>query len=226
MTRERKSLIAGVGVLIFTVILAGVAVTAHTNSEPEPEWLTVMNAETGQFQPAGDTYTLTLDGVDAQMLAFTDRPERQAQTWDTIAFLDYWASEFGDDSPNAVVSADGVRVAVTLSDPRVGMSAGDDGAVTPSAGAVTFTATPLPGPEPPTSLINQPTLFIDFTSLRPTVSSRIRFHPSPPGLTDYGVDGGTYGGDELAPNYVGDRQNGDVFDSVVPAPDSSPKLME
>ena len=41
------------------------------------------------------------------------------------------------------------------------MSARDDGAVTPSAGAVTFTATPLPGQEPPTSLITQPTLFID-----------------------------------------------------------------
>ena len=214
MTRERKSLIAGVGVLIFTVILAGVAVTAHTTSEPEPEWLMVMNAETGQFQPAGDTYTLTLEGVDAQMLAFTDRPERQAQTWDTSAFLDYWANEFGDDPPNAVVSADGVRVVVTLRDPRVGM------------GEVTFTATPLPGQEPPTSVINQPTLLIDFTSLRPTVSSRIRFQPSQPGLTDYGVDGDTYDGDEPAPNYVGDRQNGDVFDSVVPAPDSSPKLME
>ena len=52
MTRERKSLIAGVGVLIFTVILAGVAVTAHNNNEPQPEWLMVMNAETGEFQPA------------------------------------------------------------------------------------------------------------------------------------------------------------------------------
>ena len=53
--RPRKSLIAGVGVLIFTVILAGVAVTAHNNNEPQPEWLMVMNAETGEFQPAGDT---------------------------------------------------------------------------------------------------------------------------------------------------------------------------
>ena len=161
MTRERKSLIAGVGVLIFTVILAGVAVTAHNNNEPQPEWLMVMNAETGEFQPAGNTYTLTLDGVDAEMLAFTDRPEREAQTWDTSEFLDAWANEFGNDPPNAVVSADGVRVAVTLSDPRVGMSARDDGAVTPSAGAVTFTATPLPGQEPPTIVITQPTLFID-----------------------------------------------------------------
>ena len=161
MTRQRKSLLAGIGVLIFTIILASVAVIAHNNNEPQPEWLMVMNAETGEFQPAGDTYTLTLEGVDAEMLAFTDRPERQAQTWDTSEFLDYWANEFGDDPPNAVVSADGVRVAVTLSDPRVGMSARDDGAVTPSAGAVTFTATPLPGQEPPTSLITQPTLFID-----------------------------------------------------------------
>ena len=104
---------------------------------------------------------LTLDGVDAEMLAFTDRPERETQTWDTAAFLDAWASAFGDDPPNAVISANGVRVAVTLSDPRVGMSARDDGAVTPTAGAVTFTATPLPGQEPPTSLITQPTLFID-----------------------------------------------------------------
>ena len=163
MTRERKSLLAGVGVLIFTVILAGVAVTAHTTSEPEPEWLMVMNAETGEFQKdtTGADYTLTLVWVDEEMLAFTDRPEREAQTWDTSEFLDYWANEFGDDPPNAVVSATGVRVAVTLSDPRVGMSARDDGAVTPSAGAVTFTATPLPGQEPPTSLITQPTLFID-----------------------------------------------------------------
>ena len=172
MTRERKSLIAGVGVLIFTVILAGVAVTAHNNNEPQPEWLMVMNAETGEVLAPGDArlmlldtagadYKLILTGVDAQMLAFTDRPERQAQTWDTSEFLDYWQNEFGDDPPNAVVSADGVQVAVTLSDPRVGMSARDDGAVTPSAGAVTFTATPLPGQEPPTSVITQPTLFID-----------------------------------------------------------------
>ena len=151
MTREPRALLAGVGVLIFTVILAGVAVTAHNNNEPQPEWLMVMNAETGEFQDtAGEDYKLILTGVDAQMLAFTDRPERQAQTWDTTAFLDYWANEFGDDPPNAVITANGVRVAVTLSDPQVGTS----------ERAATFTATPLPGQEPPTSCINQPTLFI------------------------------------------------------------------
>ena len=165
MTRERKSLLAGVGVLIFTVILAGVAVTAHNNNEAQPEWLMVMNAETGEFQKdtTGADYTLTLVWVDEEMLAFTDRPEREAQTWDTAAFLDAWASEFAGDPPNAVVSANGVRVAVTLSNPQaIGGTfeevVQDSG---PMTGAVTFTATPLPGQEPPTSLITQPTLFID-----------------------------------------------------------------
>ena len=165
MTRERKSLIAGVGVLIFTVILAGVTVTAYNTSEPEPEWLMVMNAETGEFQKdtTGEDYTLSLTGLSAGTLAFTDRPERQAQTWDTAAFLDAWASEFDGDPPNAVVSASGVRVAVTLSNPQaIGGTftevVQDSGPIT---GAVTFTATPLPGQEPPTSLITQPTLFID-----------------------------------------------------------------
>ena len=168
MTRERKSLLAGVGVLIFTVILAGVAVTAHNNNEAQPEWLMVMNAETGEFQKdtTGADYTLTLVWVDEEMLAFTDRPEREAQTWDTAAFLDAWASEFGDDPPNAVISANGVRVAVTLSNPQaIGGTfteiVQDNGPIT---GAVTFTATPLPGQEPPTSLITQPTLFIDGVS--------------------------------------------------------------
>ena len=94
----------------------------------------------------------------------TVRLELQAKALDITAFLDYWAHEFSGDPLITVFTgavANGVRVSVTLSDPRVGMSARDDGAVTPSAGAVTFTATPLPGQEPPTGLINQPTLFID-----------------------------------------------------------------
>ena len=76
------------------------------------------------------------------------------------------ANEFDGDPPNAVVSADGVRVAVTLSDPRVGMSARDDGAVTPTAGAVTFTATPLLGQEERNITFDQPTLFIDAVHCR------------------------------------------------------------
>ena len=65
--------------------------------------------------------------------------------------LDAWASELAGDLSNAAINASGVKVAATFDDPHVGIS----------QRAVTFTATPPPGQEPPTSLINQPTLFID-----------------------------------------------------------------
>ena len=81
MSGERASLIAGAYVFIVSVILAGIAVVAHNNNEPQLEWFMVMNAETGEFQgTAGEDYKLILTGVDAQALAFTDRPERQTQT--------------------------------------------------------------------------------------------------------------------------------------------------
>ena len=108
----------------------------------------VMNAEEGAFQETTDgNYTLTLTGVDAEMLAFTDRPVREAQTWDTTGFLDDWTNGFGDDPPNAVISADS-ETAITIYNPQ---AVGD---------TVTFTATPLPGQDIPTGVINQPTLFI------------------------------------------------------------------
>ena len=162
MTRERRTLLAGFGVLVLTVLLVGTAVLADRNNAPQGEWLMVMKAEQAQFVEAtnGD-YTLTLTDVDPVTLAFTDRPERTAGTWDTTVVLDYWDSEFDGEPPNAAVTADGERVAVTLSDPRIGMSARNDGAVTPNAGAITFTATPLPGQAPPTGTINQPTVFLD-----------------------------------------------------------------
>ena len=81
MSGERASLIAGAYVFIVSVILAGIAVVAHNNNEPQLEWFIVMNAETGEFQgTAGEDYKLILTGVDAQALAFTDRLERQTQT--------------------------------------------------------------------------------------------------------------------------------------------------
>ncbi len=147
---------------MLTVLLVGTAVLADRNNAPKGEWLLVMKAEQAQFVEATDgTYTLTLTDVNPVMLAFTGRPQRTAQTWDTTVVLDSWASEFNGDPPNAAVTADGVGVAVTLSEPRVGMSARNDGAVTPNAGAITFTATPLLGQVPPTGTVNQPTVFLD-----------------------------------------------------------------
>lgn len=161
MTPKRKSLIGGVVFLIVTAVLVGTAIVALTTSEPKPKWLVVMNAEAGQFEKSGKAYTLTLNGLDEAVLAFTDRPERQAQTWDTAAFLTYWANEFDDDPPNAVVNANGVQVAVTLSDPRVGKSASTDRTTAPDESSVTFTATPLRGQNITTNPMEQPTVFVD-----------------------------------------------------------------
>ena len=90
-----------------------------------------------------------------------------------------------------------MRVAVTLSNPQaIGGTfeevVQDSGPIT---GAVTFTATPLPGQAPPTSLITQPTLFIDTLATRGPVSYPNAPPMQPAGMTNDGVDGGTYGED-------------------------------
>ncbi|MDE0974380.1 MAG: hypothetical protein OSA11_04690 [Candidatus Nanopelagicales bacterium] len=52
------------------------------------------------------------------MLAFTGRPDRQAQTWDTTGFLNAWANEFGVDPPDAVISSDSEAV-ITINQPTL-----------------------------------------------------------------------------------------------------------
>ena len=117
--------------VVFCVgVLVPVAVSYYNNSQEPPHWLMVIKAEQGEFQET------------------TDRPDRQAQGWDTTEFLDYWASDFNTDPPHAVISADS-EAAMTINNPPV------------SGDTVTFTATPLPGQTLPTDTINQPTLFID-----------------------------------------------------------------
>ena len=133
VTRERTPLLAGIGVLVLTGLLVGTAVLADRNYAPQGEWLMVMKAEQAEFAEAPNgNYTLTLTDIAPMTLAVTDRPERTAQTWDTTVVLDYWESEFGPDPPNAAVTADGVGVVVTLSDPRIGMSERSDETVTPT----------------------------------------------------------------------------------------------
>ena len=88
VTRERTSLLAGIGVLVLTGLLIGTAVFADRNNAPQGEWLIVMKAEQAECAEAPNVnYTLTLTDVDPVTLTFTDRPERTAQAWDTTVFL-------------------------------------------------------------------------------------------------------------------------------------------
>ena len=148
MMKNWKSVLAVLVVLCVGLVVP-VAVNSHNNNQEQPEWLMVMKATQGEFQEStGGDYTLTLTGVKPKMLAFTDRPERQAQRWDTTEFLNAWAGEFDNDPPNAVISAGGEST-ITINNPEV------------SSDTITFSATPLPGQTLPTDTINRPTLFID-----------------------------------------------------------------
>ena len=149
-------------VVLCVGVLVPVAVISYNNNQEQPQWLMVIKATQGEFQEStGGDYTLTLTGVEPDLLAFTDRPERQAQRWYTTKFLNDWADEFNTDPPNAVIRGGNGETAITINDPEV------------SGDTVTFTATPLPGQTVPTDTINQPTLLVDNIPNKTAVDRRM-----------------------------------------------------
>jgi hypothetical protein len=78
---------------------------ASENGE-EANWLFSQTADGGSISPNGDdTWTLTLTDVDPVVLAFTDRPLREAQAGSVEKLVDSWPELFGDSNPNGVVVA-------------------------------------------------------------------------------------------------------------------------
>ena len=51
----------------------------------------------------GDIHTLTITGVTAQTLYFSDRPNRIAGAMPTARLIDQWAANFADSPPNATL---------------------------------------------------------------------------------------------------------------------------
>ena len=51
----------------------------------------------------GDIHTLTITGVTAQTLYFSDRPSRITGAMPTATFVGTWAEAFGDNPPNATL---------------------------------------------------------------------------------------------------------------------------
>jgi hypothetical protein len=85
----------------------------------QSQWLVVMNAEQANSVPNEDgTYTLMLYGVDDDMLAFTDRPNRLSGRLATADFIAQWNSTFSDSDPNAALLDNNVKVAITMSNPH------------------------------------------------------------------------------------------------------------
>ena len=70
----------------------------------EVAWLFVQTAGATTLAPgAGDVHTLTMTGVTAQTLNFSDRPYRIAGAIPTAKFVSQWADAFGDSPPNATL---------------------------------------------------------------------------------------------------------------------------
>lgn len=88
-------------------------------------WLFSQTADAGSISPNGDgTWTLTLTDVDPVVMAFTDRPLREAQAGSAERLVEAWPDMFGDANPNGVVVAHNDRGAtnsavVELMDPSL-----------------------------------------------------------------------------------------------------------
>lgn len=128
--------VVAVAVIVVVVALAAVWWINGRTSEASPSWLFSHTSEGGSLVDNGDgTFTLSLTGADRHVLAFTDRPARDAVIIDAPGLVGMWPELFSGSRPNAVLVEHGDgevgSVALTLSAP------------TWADGGLTFTATPL-----------------------------------------------------------------------------------
>jgi hypothetical protein len=78
--------------------------TTSTDSNAQPSILAVQSAQSATFTGSGETYTLTMEGVDETTVWFTDRPARRAGTEPTINMLAQMLDpDDTDGPPNAAV---------------------------------------------------------------------------------------------------------------------------
>ena len=99
--------------------------TTATDSSQESNWLFSQTADSGSISPNGDdTWTLTLTEVDPNVMAFTDRPLREAQSGSVDKLVEAWPTIFADSNPNGVVVAHNATgetnsAVVELTDPQL-----------------------------------------------------------------------------------------------------------
>lgn len=127
---SRRRVLVTMVVVVVVVGAAGFAIGGWTQSgsdaaATEPSWLLSQTAETGTMTPNGDgTYQLVLDGVDPNVVAFTDRPDRDTAIMSVQNLASSWATMFASSAPNAVLvehapTGEANTVVVELFDPKV-----------------------------------------------------------------------------------------------------------
>lgn len=143
-----------------------------------PSWLFSQSADSGTLvEQADGSYVLTLSGVDPEVVAFTDRPVRDAAIIDSEGLVQAWPDFFAGSAPNAVLvehGPDGQKASAVLTLTRV----------TSNADTLTFGATLItdkvprgldtlaasPNSAPPTSFASV-SLFIDAANISCSVTT-------------------------------------------------------
>ncbi len=160
--------------------------------DDSPSWLFSHTADGGTLTANGDgTYALTLTDIDPNVMAFTDRPDRQTAILSAQDLVQAWPSMFADSAPNAVLvehdpSGDTDSLVVVLTDPVL-----DGSTMTYTAEILEDEAHPssiegivgAPHAEPPAEFAGV-SLFIDDENLEESVYSCVNGNGqlnSPPG---------------------------------------------
>ena len=95
-------------------------------------WLFVQTASSGSLEPIKgekDAYQLTLKGVSEQVIAFTDRPARDARTVSINDYVKNWSTgpnSFQKSPPNAALEIEtqkGLVTIFTIDNPKYDMAA-------------------------------------------------------------------------------------------------------
>lgn len=114
----------GIGLGAGALAIAGAALWT-VSQQDSPAWLFSQTADSGTLVENPDgSFTLTLQEFDPHVMAFTDRPVRDAEILDAAEFVQSWPALFGGSPPNAVLvehdpQGDANSVVLTLGAPSL-----------------------------------------------------------------------------------------------------------
>ena len=104
MIKTKKALLSGLS-LLWCAADASIAAPLLGPASPDStQWLFVEDGIRGTIVGQDNkSLTLTLNGVDLTITAFTDRPNRLAVDLKAQTFYDLWSNAFASDPPNATL---------------------------------------------------------------------------------------------------------------------------